>query len=86
MGYECYLPVIISALVVILLGWWNPVALQTTQNGRPTGNPNFLWLALGALLGGVITALFISGCNAKDFFVYSPGNRRRGPMLADVEL
>ena len=89
MGYECYIPVIVASLVVLGLGAWNPVALQTMQNGRPTGNPNFMWLALGALLGGVITALFISGCNGygKDLFVFENGNgRRRSPRLVDVEL
>jgi len=90
--YECYIPVIVASLVIIGLGFWNPVFLQTMQNGRPTGNPNFLWLALGALLGGVIAALFLSNCNGngKNFFNYSNGNgsrlRGRGPMLADVEI
>jgi hypothetical protein len=56
MMHEKYLAVVVSALVVLLLGCWNPKALQLTQNGVPSGHPNYMWLALLSLLAGLLTA------------------------------
>lgn len=57
--FDYYLPVVIAALSVLILGCWNPRALQTTQNGQPTGNPNYMWLALISLLVGLL-AVFLT--------------------------
>lgn len=86
--YGCYLPLIMALLAIIIFGFWNPTFIQTTQNNRPTGYPNYLWLALIGLIAGVITALFISDCNS-DFFAYASNSaRRRGSpaRLAPLEM
>jgi len=51
--HDHYLPIVIAALVVLVLGCLNPRALQTRQNGQPTGHPSYMWLALIALLVGL---------------------------------
>jgi hypothetical protein len=57
--YDHYLPIVIAALVILLLGCWNPKALQMKQNGRPTGCPNSMWLALAALLSGIASCYIL---------------------------
>jgi H+/Cl- antiporter ClcA len=59
--YDHYLPIVVAALTVLVLGCWNPRALQTTQNGQPTGCPNYLWLALFALLAGLLSCYLMKG-------------------------
>ena len=54
---EDYLPVVVTALTVLVLGCWNPKALQAKQGGRPTGQPSYLWLALLAFVVGVLCVL-----------------------------
>ena len=52
---EHYLPVVLSALAVLILGCWNPDALQSQDSqGKASGYPNYLWLALFAFLVGVL--------------------------------
>jgi hypothetical protein len=58
--YDHYLSIVLSALTVLILGCWNPVMLQVTRNGVPTGYPNYMWLALFALLVGLISCYLIS--------------------------
>lgn len=48
------MPVIVAAITVLILGCWNPQALQHKKDGRPTGCPSYLWLALFALLAGLL--------------------------------
>jgi hypothetical protein len=50
-----YLGVILAALTLIVLGCWNPQSLQVQQNGKASGCPNYLWLALIALVVGIAT-------------------------------
>ena len=50
-----YLPLVAASLTVLLLGCWNPPALQETKHGRPQGYPSYLWLALLSLLVGLLT-------------------------------
>ena len=53
--YEHYIPVVLAALAVLILGCWNPRALQTRNHaGQPSGYPSYLWLSLCALLVGVL--------------------------------
>lgn len=59
--YDHYLPVVVAALTVLILGCWNPRALQTMQNGQPTGNPSYMWLALFALLAGLLSCYLMKG-------------------------
>lgn len=57
--HEHYLPVVVAALTVLLLGAWNPPMLQHLDHGKPTGHPSYLWLSVLALLfGGVAVAVF----------------------------
>lgn len=51
--YERYIPVIVAALAVLVLGWLNPLALQTRNySGKSAGCPSYLWLSLAVLLIG----------------------------------
>lgn len=50
-----YLPVIVAALTILILGCWNPKMLQTVQNGQTTGHPNYVWLSVIALLSGLLS-------------------------------
>ena len=59
--YDQYLPVVISALTVLILGCWNPRALQQVQNGEPNGCPNYMWLALFSLLAGLLSCYLLKG-------------------------
>ncbi len=52
MKYEYYIPVVVVALVVLLLGCMNPVCLQS-KKGASAGNPNYVLVALVSLLAGV---------------------------------
>lgn len=62
--YESYLPVVLAALTVLVLGCLNPPALQVRDaNGNPNGCPNYLWLALFALVVGALVCFL--QCNMK---------------------
>ena len=50
-----YLPVIVAAIVIVILGCWNPKSLQVHSGGKPTGCPNYLWLSLISLAVGLLT-------------------------------
>ena len=55
-NYEQYLPVVLAALTVLLLGCMNVKALQSkTKSGQHTGQPSYLWLAVVSLLVGLST-------------------------------
>ena len=54
--YEHYLPIVLAALTVLVLGCWNPRALQVRdQQGKALGHPSYLWLSLFALLVGLLS-------------------------------
>jgi len=52
--FDIYIPVILTALVVLVLGAWNPSAIQVKRGGKPSGYPSYLWLALIGLAIGLI--------------------------------
>lgn len=54
-----YVGVVVTALVVLLLGCWNPKLLQQKKDDKPTGCPSYLWISLIALLVGLLTCLFM---------------------------
>ena len=56
-----YLPVFIAAASILVMGCWNPKILQTKNHGVPTGCPNWLWLALIALISGSATVALMHG-------------------------
>lgn len=56
--FENYLPGIIAAISVLALGYFNPPSLQSTDNGVPTGQPNYLYLA-GAVMVAYIAVVWI---------------------------
>lgn len=62
---EHYLPIIVAALVVLILGCWNPRPIQQYRKGTPTGCPSYIWLALFALLFGSLTVLIINNNEMK---------------------
>ena len=55
--HEQYLAVALAALTVLILGCWNPVALQSKNGsgGSPSGKPSYMWLAFFAFLVGALT-------------------------------
>jgi len=57
--YDSYIPLVVSALTILILGCWNPRQLQTTLAGQPTGCPNYMWLALFSLLAGLLSAYLL---------------------------
>ena len=56
--YEHYLPVVLAALTVILLGCWNPKFMREDQAERAKhallGGPSYKWLAFFALVVGML--------------------------------
>jgi hypothetical protein len=54
--HEQYLAVALAALTVLILGCWNPKALQSRKSDgvTPSGYPSYLWLALFAFLVGAL--------------------------------
>jgi hypothetical protein len=53
MKMDGYLAIVAAGLAVIVLGCWNPKALQAKDSSNSdSGYPNYLWLALGAVLVG----------------------------------
>lgn len=63
-----YLPLVIAALTVLILGCWNPVSLQARQSGKPSGHPSYMWLSGAALVAGLLSC-----------FLMHPGGKRRSP-------
>lgn len=72
--YEYYLPLVISALVVVLLGCWNPKCLQTKEHGLPSGKLNYPLVALLSFLSGVLGCLILHA-DDKGLKMYSPKRR-----------
>ena len=63
--YEHYLPVVLSALTVLILGCWNPKSLQIRDaKGAPSGYPSYLWLSLVAFIVGLL-AVWLYNQNKK---------------------
>jgi len=57
--YEHYLPVVLVALTVLILGCLNPKGLQTrNSSGQPSGCPSYMWLSLFGQLVGMLTVYF----------------------------
>ena len=57
--YNKFIPVVVSALTVLILGMWNPSFLQHKVNGRSLGSPDPKLLAVAALGSGAATALLL---------------------------
>lgn len=66
MSFEKCLPIIFSSLAVLILGCVNPRMTQSKMHGTPTGQPSYMWLAVAALLAGLI-ACYIA--NPKDMMM-----------------
>lgn len=47
---ELYLPAIMASLTVVFLGYFNFKMLQKTDEGIPAGHPNYMYVALAALI------------------------------------
>lgn len=56
--YEHYLPVVLAAVVVWLLGVWNPKFIREDKAKRVEGSPSPMWLSLFALVVGCIVVWF----------------------------
>lgn len=55
MRHEHFLPVVIAALTVLVIGCWNPPPLQSKDSkGNPSGHPSYLWMSVFALIFGSI--------------------------------
>ena len=59
--YDQYLPILIAALTILIIGCWNPEALQSHKGGVPTGHPSYMMLSLFALLAGLLSAYLMQG-------------------------
>lgn len=62
--YGQYLGTIIAALTVLVLGCWNPQMLQQKKNGQYTGCLNYMWVALLALVVGVLACYLMHSTKA----------------------
>jgi hypothetical protein len=68
MDYKKYVCIVVIAVVVAVLGYWNPTFLQEKDaNGAPTGCQNFWYVSLAVLiLGCLCQYVFITtGCLGK---------------------
>ena len=54
-SYDLYVPVILSALTILVLGCINFKSLQIKRNGVATGYPNYMYLALISLIVGSLS-------------------------------
>lgn len=62
MKHKAYIPVLVAALAVLLVGCWNPKTLQSkTPHGIPSGYPSWLWLGVIALVAGSATVMLMDG-------------------------
>ena len=68
MHYGKYIPLVVSALTVLLLGMANPRLLQKRSNGTPTGEVDPKWLALAGLGAGVGSCLLLDATKQKKGF------------------
>jgi len=57
--YDEYLPVIITALVMLVLACWNPKVLQEQKQGQPQGRPSYVTLSLLSLLAGIFSVFLM---------------------------
>lgn len=56
MAHEHYLPILLAAFTVLILGCANFRAFQSrTADGKPSGYPSSAWLASLALLVGLLS-------------------------------
>lgn len=53
--YDHYLPIILAALAILIVGCWNPRGLQSVHAGQPSGHPSYLWLSLISLIVGLVS-------------------------------
>jgi hypothetical protein len=63
--YDQYLPVLIAALTVLILGCWNPKVLQVHRDGVAQGHPSYMMLSLFALLAGLLSCYLMKGGKGK---------------------
>lgn len=58
MNAKVYLPLLVAAASVFIVGYWNPKALQKKATSEIAAMPvtDYKWLALIALLSGAMTA------------------------------
>lgn len=68
--YDKYLPILISALTILILGCWNPEALQAQKDGVLSGHPSYMMLSLFALLAGLLSAYLMDGGKGKSKIMY----------------
>lgn len=56
--YDKYLCCIVAAIVILVAGCINPVILQSTDSeGKPSGHPSYIWMAVLAFLGGALACM-----------------------------
>lgn len=56
---EHYLPVVLTALTVLILGCANFKPFQTKdENKKSSGQPSYLWLSVLSLLVGLLSVWF----------------------------
>ena len=68
--YQKYIPIVVSALTVLILGMWNPVLLQKRISGQPNGQYDPKWLALAALGTGAGTAFIMHKAKKDKYFSF----------------
>ena len=58
MNAKVYLPLLVAAASVFIVGYWNPKALQKKATSEVAAYPvaDYKWLALIALVSGGLTA------------------------------
>ena len=56
--FDKYLCCIVAAIVILVAGCINPQVLQSKDaQGKPSGHPSYIWLAILAFLGGALTCM-----------------------------
>lgn len=66
--YEHYLPVVLMALTILILGCSNPKAFQARDRSskQPSGHPSYVWLAgLGLLVGALAVWFYNQGSSPR---------------------
>ena len=54
--HEHYLPIVLAALAVLIVGCWNPIGLRAKDpSGTVSQQPSYMWLALFAFIVGALT-------------------------------
>ncbi len=70
-NFSFYIPVLLAALTVFLVGLCNPVMMQSRdKNDKPTGHPSCLWLSISALVVGLI-AVFVMNMSGDNKITYT---------------